>query len=307
MRPRVGRRHHAYAARVALGVDLAMCAEPAGNAELAERPVVDAALVGERNLPGLAVVLDTFLGPRLDDDVDFFLEDTPVDVVVVDVLLDHVLAEQACRIDFGRRGRSGGAGAEVLADHVGPARLVAPRETDEEASVGEMIQDRGFLGDAQRMLRAHHIAHLANANLLGYRGPVGVEHAGVGADFVALGPEVMLDSGGAPQAHLVGGPDDVVPSEQGFVIDLAIAADRAQRRAFLFAGRGEHRVKLKYYFNHGFPFSGRARGALSRVPIPERLSPAGMPAPFSGANRAAAHPRVHRCRRIAALSRLITR
>src|ERR1700747_2202996 len=105
MRLRVRRGHHAYAPRVAFGVDLAVRAEPPGHAEFAERPVIDAALVGKRNLPGLAVVLDTLLGPRLDQDIDLFLEDAPIDVVVVDVFLYYVLAEQARRIDLGGRWR----------------------------------------------------------------------------------------------------------------------------------------------------------------------------------------------------------
>jgi len=136
MRPRVGRRHDAYAPRVSLGVDLAVGTEPSGHAELAERPVIHAALVWKRYLPGLAIVFDALLGPRFHDDIDFFLENAPVDVVVVDVFFDHVLAEQPRRVDLGGRGRSGRTRAEMLADHVGPARLVAAREADEEATVG---------------------------------------------------------------------------------------------------------------------------------------------------------------------------
>src|ERR1700677_1552766 len=170
----------------------------------------------------------------------------------------------------------------MLADHIGPARLVAAREADEEPSVREMVEGRGFLGDPQRVLRAHHVAHLADANLLGDCGPVSIQHAGIRTDLVALGPEVVFDGGCAPQAHLVGGFDDVVPSEQSFVVDLTIAADRAQRRALLFAGRREHWVKLKYYFDHGLPYLEREHGAFSRAHIPTPLSPADMPAPFSG-------------------------
>src|SRR5579885_1098855 len=250
MRPCVGRRHDAYAARVALGIDLAVRAEARGHADLAERPVVDAALIRIGNLPGLAFVLDAFLGPCLDDDIDFFFEDAPVDVIVIDVLPGHVLAEEPRRVDLGGGGRGGGAAAEMLPDDVGPSRLVAAREADEETSLGKMTEDRGFLGDAQRMLRAHHVAHLADADLFRDRGPVRVQHARVGADLVALGPEVMLDGGGAPEPHFVGGFDDVVPSQERFMIALAMASDRAQGRALFFAGCGYHRIKLKYYFNH---------------------------------------------------------
>ncbi len=72
----------------------------------------------------------------------------------------------------------------------------------------------------------------------------------------------MFDGGDAPQAHLVGGPDDVVPSGERFVVALAMAPDRAQRRALLFVGRGNHRIKLKYYFNHRSPLEWGYRTLL---------------------------------------------
>src|SRR5271157_3540771 len=98
----------------------------------------------------------------------------------------------------------------MLADHIGPSRLVAAGEADEASALRQMVDNCGLLCDPKRILRAHHIAHLADPDVLRDGGPVGVEHAWIGTAFVALGPEMVLDSRDAPEPQVVGGADDVV-------------------------------------------------------------------------------------------------
>lgn len=88
-------------------------------------------MVGVGDLPAGAVVLDAFLGPGVDDHLDLFLEDLAVDAGLAVV-------------------REGGAVAEVLAERLGPAALAAAGYADEDAAVGDVIEDGGFFGDADR-------------------------------------------------------------------------------------------------------------------------------------------------------------
>src|ERR1700731_2025896 len=124
MRSCVRRRYHAYPMDVAARADLAMRAKSSGHARFCERPIVNALIERKWNLPRLALVRDTVLGPRLDDDIDLLFEMPAVDGVVTDVALlltarEHVilLARPGRRRD--RRPRS-----QVLPDHVSPTRLV---------------------------------------------------------------------------------------------------------------------------------------------------------------------------------------
>src|ERR1700722_17159595 len=141
----------------------------------------------------------------------------------------------------------------MLPDHVSPSRLIAAREADETAALCQMVDDRGLLRHAHRILSAHHVAHLADADILGDGSPVGVEHPRIRTAFVALGPEVMLDSGDAPQSEVIGGANDVVPAGQSLLVTLAVAPDGPQGLAFGLIGGGNHRIKLKYYFKHCRP------------------------------------------------------
>ena len=63
--------------------------------------------------------------------LDLFLEDLAVDAGLAVV-------------------REGGAVAEVLAERLGPAALAAAGYADEDAAVGDVIEDGGFFGDADR-------------------------------------------------------------------------------------------------------------------------------------------------------------
>jgi hypothetical protein len=106
----------------------------------------------------------------------------------------------------------------VLAQHVGPARLIAAREPDEAAAPGQVIQDGHLLGHADRVLGAHDVPQLPNPHVASDGRPVAGEHARAGADLVALGPEVVLDGRHAPEAQLVGGLHDLVPAGQGLLV-----------------------------------------------------------------------------------------
>ena len=99
----------------------------------------------------------------------------------------------------------------MLPDNIGPSRLVAAREAHETAPARQVVDNRGLFGDAHRVLRAHHITHLPDPHVLRDRGPVGVEDPRIGAAFVALGPEMMLDGGDAPESQVVGCANDSQP------------------------------------------------------------------------------------------------
>src|ERR1700722_16270878 len=166
----------------------------------------------------------------------------------------------------------------MLPDHVGPSRLIAAREADETAALCQMVDDRGLLRYAHRILRAHHVAHLADADVFRDGGPVCVEHPRIRTAFVAFGPEVMLDSGDAPQPKVIGGANDVVPAGQSLLVTLAVASDGPQGLAFGLIGGGNHRIKLKYYFKHCRPLKGvrflSLIGTSRRRPVP-RTWPSG--------------------------------
>src|SRR5690606_4135838 len=75
--------------------------------------------------------------------------------------------------------------------------------------------------------------------------PPSIENAGIGPDLIAFGVEMMLDRRGAPNAHFVGGLEDVEPLEQRLVVEFGVAAERASALAPLFAVSRQHRVKLQ--------------------------------------------------------------
>ena len=107
----------------------------------------------------IALVVERFLSPRLEHDVDLFLEDLAVELVVSALI------------------RHGRPAAEFLAQHVGPAGLVAAREADEAAPLGDMVESRGFFGDADRIVDRHDIAQAADVQPLRQTGPVAGVHA----------------------------------------------------------------------------------------------------------------------------------
>ena len=211
------------------------------------RPV-DPLVVGIGDLPP-ALGLDAVVGPGPQDHVDLLLEDLPVDPVVFEPGLG-LLLRPGGHLVRGQTGRGErGLAAEVLAHDVRPAGLVAAGEADEEPPVGQVVEDGRLLGHPDRVLGAHHVAELADADVLGDGRPVGVEDAGGRPDLVALGVEVVLDGGHAPEAEAVGGPHDVVPVLQRLVVPLDVAADRAELLAFG-PGPGDDWIDLENRLHH---------------------------------------------------------
>src|SRR5579859_315101 len=141
----------------------------------------------------------------------------------------------------------------MLPDYVRPARLIPAREAHEAASTRQMVNNRGFLRHAHRILRAHHVAHLPDAHVLRNCRPVGVQDPRIRTAFVTLGPEVMFDCRDAPQSEIVGRANDVVPAGQRLLVAFTVAPDWPERGAFLFIFGGDYRIELKYYFNHCGP------------------------------------------------------
>ena len=173
--------------------------------------------------------------------------------LILEDLAVHVVVCAAVRVR--------GARAQVLADDVRPAVLVTPREAGEEAPLGQVVDDRRLLGDAERVLGAHHVAQLPHADVLRDRRPVGVQDAWVRPHLVALGVEMVLDGGEAPDAEVVGRLDDVVPAVEGVLIPRPVAADGPQRRALLRAFGGQNGERLEDNLDHGRTLSlaGTAR------------------------------------------------
>src|SRR6185436_1328244 len=154
---------------------------------------------------------------------------------------------------------------EVLAEHVRPARLVAAREADEAAAAREVVEDRGLLGDADRVLRAHGVAELPDANVARERRPVRVQRPRARPDLVALGVEVVLDRRDAPEPELVGRLDQVGHPVDDLVVALDVAAERAEARALLLARGRQDGIELKDRLDHGL-----LEGVLDRT-RPRRL------------------------------------
>jgi hypothetical protein len=195
-------------------------------------PPIDALLIRVGDLPQGRIVFDALLGPGVDHHLDLLFEDAAINLVV----------DAAVGV--------GGAAAQVLADDVGPTVLIAAGESDKEAAFEEMVEDGGLLGDTDGVLGAHHVAGGADVEILGDRAPAGGKDAGVGAHFVALGVEVVLDSTNAPDAQLVAGADDVIAAQDGFVVALDVAADRAQGGAFVLIFGVDERVDLQHDLDH---------------------------------------------------------
>ena len=159
--------------------------------------------------------------------------------------VDALLEDLAVLLVVGALVGDGGDGAGVLAEHVGPARLVAAGEADPVAALQQVIDDRRLLGEADRVPGADHVAERADVDGRGLAGPEGVEHARVGRHLVALGMEMMLDRRAAPQAHRLGGLDDVGPLVHDALIELAVGAERPPRDAVLEAVGGQHRIEIE--------------------------------------------------------------
>jgi hypothetical protein len=122
--------------------------------------------------------------------------------------------------------------------------LVAPGEADEVLSTRDVVEDRGLFGDADRVLRRHHVAERADMHVLHLARPPGIEDAGVGSHLVAFRMQVVLDGRGAPDAHLVGRLDDVEPVEQDMLVEVGIAPDRPRAPAAFLPVGGKHRIEL---------------------------------------------------------------
>ena len=73
-----------------------------------------------------------------------------------------------------------------LTQNIGPARLVAAGESDEVFAMGQVIEDRGFFSDTDRVLGRHHVAEGSQMQVLDLARPMGVQDAGVWTDFVAF-------------------------------------------------------------------------------------------------------------------------
>ena len=221
----VGRGHDADLARIAVRVNLADRARLARD--LRRRIADDAGLARIRRLIGFTVERDRVLLPALHDHHEALFEDVAV---------------LAVRIAAVRDGRDRARG---LADDVRPARLVAAREADEIFAARDMVDDRGFLRDADRVLRGRDIAERADMRVLHLAGPPGVQHAGVRADLVAFRMQVMLDGREAPHAHLVGGLVDVHPLMQHPLVEIGVTPERTRPLAALLPVGGKHRIELQ--------------------------------------------------------------
>ncbi len=112
--------------------------------DVAHEPALHALVMGIGVLPQIALVVEGLFGPRLEHDVDLFLEDLAV-MLVVGALVRH-----------------GRPAADLLAQHVGPARLVTARETDEAPPLGDVVEGRGLFGDANRVVNRHDVAQAAD-------------------------------------------------------------------------------------------------------------------------------------------------
>src|SRR3954447_19233726 len=189
--------------------------------------------------------------PRLEDEVDLLLEDVAVDAVVLVLGGELRLVHRRAVLVGAPGGRQRRARAEVLAEHVGPPCLVAAREADEAAPAREVVEDGRLLGDADRVLRAHRVAELADAHVLRHRRPVGVQRAGARADLVALGVEVVLDGRDAPEAELVGRLDEVRHAVDDVVVALDVAAQRPHPLALVLACGRHDGIQLEDRLDQG--------------------------------------------------------
>jgi len=86
MRLGVGRRSHDHPASGAVGIDFPRRAELLRHTGAGQRPICDAGVVGERHLPAGRVVVETFLRPGLQQQLDMILEDLPVQPVIVGII-----------------------------------------------------------------------------------------------------------------------------------------------------------------------------------------------------------------------------
>jgi len=136
----------------------------------------------------------------------------------------------------------------MLPQHIGPARLIAAGEAHEAAPARQMVDHRGFLGHPDRIVGGEHVAQDTNVDILGHRRPVRLDRTRRGRNFIPLGPEMVFDRPGAPDAHLIRGLDDVGRAVNGGMVQVPIPADRAQRRALGFVLRGHDRIDD----GHGF-------------------------------------------------------
>ena len=223
MRFLVGRGHHADHPHFIIRADF-----PVGAAlarQLIGRVACDPGLVGIGDLEELAVIRHRILSPAFEHDVHLFFENLAVQLVI------------------GGAVRQRGFGVVVLSDNIGPARLVAARESGKEASLQNVIEDRTLLGYPHRVLGAHHIAQRAHAQVFRQPGPPGVQHARVGANLVAFRVEMVFDGTKAPVAQLIGSLGQLRPVADDLLVALAVAPDRTQGLALL-ARRGDDRIEL---------------------------------------------------------------
>src|SRR5271166_1229941 len=64
---------------------------------------------------------------------------------------------------------------------------------------------------------------------------------------------MVLDARNAPKAQLIANLDDVMPTEQRFLIAFAIASDGPQCRALLLTRCGYDRIELQNHLYHDWP------------------------------------------------------
>ena len=118
-----------------------------------------------------------------------------------------------------------------------------------------MIDDCGFFGDADRVLGRHDIPESPQMQVLHLAGPMGVQDAGVRADLVTFGMQVMLDGRHAPDTHLVCSLNDLRPFVDDLVIQVGIPAYRSLGAPVMLILGGEDGVKLydNLWFAHDVP------------------------------------------------------
>ena len=185
-----------------------------GNGTSYDRPFVAEQVVGPRHLHDLVVLLE----------------------------------QESVPLIGARLVRRGRGDAEVLADDVLPAGLVAARETDEQASLEHMVGDRDRLGEPHRVVGRHDETELAVPEALRERPEEHVEQQRVGRDLEPLGMPVVLDVSNAPVAELVGRLAALDQVLQHVLVRTDVASDGAQGLHLPPVSQG--RIDLQDYVGH---------------------------------------------------------
>ena len=258
MRVLIRRRANRHIDHIIILIDFIESTHALGHTDLGKLPIINAGVSRIRDLPGIALVIHRILGPGLEDDLNIFLEDIAVMLIVHNILVGNVepaLGKARANgrlVVLGRGRRLGRGGAVMLAEHIGPAALIPARKADKAAALAQVIDDRGFFSHADRILNAHHIAKLAHAHILGNRRPVGIHDGRCGTNLITFRPEVMLNGGHAPEMQVVSGHDDFMPALNRFLIAFLVAADGTKRFALGLVLRMDDRVGLQNWFYHEF-------------------------------------------------------